>query len=737
MILSNLKNSLRSAVWRSLGFPAAWFDRVAPLDNGGAKPTLGQPYAQSVWVMRAIKKVALPISAVPLEFYDGDNEVEDPRLEAFWKKPAIGLSLPDFLEATTAWLKLNGEAFWIMGDSVSRPFADAAGYEPLIVARPDRMRAVKSAAGLEGWQYTDGDSQLHSLQKEQVVHLKYYNPYDEIRGLAEYKAAQTATEADYAAGEYAKNLMENNGDTGPIIAAKGGMLTDIQQQQIIAQLRMKRELALRGEFRAAFLTSDVTVENPTALTTDANFAAMRLGNRHEIFLAFGVPPSMADKMESYSVGSASDWYILIFETCIPTAVKIASGIEQVLLRQTGRALTAEFEFDEHPVMQRVRCERLDSMDKLWTKGMPIAEINEYLNLGLPEFNGWDVGYLPFSVAPVGGDGLPVTPEPQNDPALAEEENTDITEAIHALRGRARHSVRAGCDCCGLDLSALEIRAGDPPDVRRWKSLVARRRETIRAYQSRFSAVLMSARREVLARLESAAALLPLPAGEGRGEGERQPTSRAVAAEFMFNLDNFSRAFQVALRGVAANALQSAGDQLYAEIKKQDPWSLPPEKAIMFFQDRRNKLSGVPDDIYGRIRDTIQTGLTNGDPLRDIAKAVRGEFNDIGVKRGLTIAQTETAAAYGVARQDAMEQAGVQWKEWVTSGNSNVRAAHRLMNGTIIPIGEDFIVLNPETDETDEITHPADPAGEPWNVINCHCVEVASATGPEGEAEPAT
>jgi hypothetical protein len=41
----------------------------------------------------------------------------------------------------------------------------------------------------------------------------------------------------------------------------------------------------------------------------------------------------------------------------------------------------------------------------------------------------------------------------------------------------------------------------------------------------------------------------------------------------------------------------------------------------------------------------------------------------------------------------------------------------------------FVVTN-DNGATDEIMHPGDPDGEPWNVINCHCVEIASATGPE-------
>jgi hypothetical protein len=260
-------------------------------------------------------------------------------------------------------------------------------------------------------------------------------------------------------------------------------------------------------------------------------------------------------------------------------------------------------------------------------------------------------------------------------------------------------------------------------VKRWKRIVAKRRETIRAYEAKFNAVLMVARREVLQKLERAAAL------------EAKASSRAAAADFLFNLDNFTRLFQVQMRNVARTALQAAGDQLFAEIEKDDPWQMPAAESIRFLHNRENKLANVPGDVFERIRGTLDDGLTRGDSLRQIANAVRGEFNEISAGRARVIAQTETAAAYGVGRQAAMEAAGIPWKEWLVSGNSNIRAAHQLMAGVRAKIDEPFLVVNPKTGETDEVMHPADPDGEPWNVINCHCVEVAVLEGPDGEAEP--
>jgi SPP1 gp7 family putative phage head morphogenesis protein len=323
------------------------------------------------------------------------------------------------------------------------------------------------------------------------------------------------------------------------------------------------------------------------------------------------------------------------------------------------------------------------------------------------------------LVPAGEASAPAA-QPQNDPGLAEPDA--VKAALAAIRKRKHPTSNAHVCTCSLDDDAMD-KARDPKEVKLWKSIVAKRRESIRAYISAFGRVLMMARREVLQKLENAPEINP------------KSVTRAAAADFLFNLANFDKAFQVAMRGVSVDALQKAGEQVFAELGKDDPWSMPQKETIEFLQDRKNKLSNVPQDVFDRIKGRIEAGINGGDSNKTIADAVRAEFNDIGEGRAKVIANTETAAAYGTGRHEAMTAAGVAWKRWLTSGNANVRPAHQDMNGIIVAIDEPFVVIEPKTGESDEVQHPAESDGEPWNVINCHCVEIASPKGPEGEVEP--
>jgi phage portal protein BeeE len=718
------------------------FDRVDML-SANPREQLNQPYKHSVWVQRAIKKIAGPIAAVPFETLDAitKQEIIDPLLEAFMQQPAKGVDREEFIEAAIGWLKLKGEAFLIADDTWLLPFQDIVKRGALIMPRPDQMRHLATGGELIGWEYRDPKGGSHLLLPDQVWQIKYWNPYDVWRGMAEFDAAQIAAESDFFAGTYVRNLMANAGDQGPYIVAKNGIPTDEQRAQIIADLREKRARAQRGEFRPVFLTGDIEVQDPKITPPDANLVANRLQNRHEIFIAFGVPASMADVQASYSIGSASDRFQLIEETCIPASAKVGRLLCGPASIIAGREVRIIADWDEHSTMQAVRRERMDTAAKLWATGWSWKSINDYLRLGIAPFAGWDIAYIPISAQAVDASGaLVLNPATSSD--FAEADGEDEEEAIEAMfialkRGRraykqvtpepaaanqqlAEHSTAAVIPgdegfqifACTFHGAPVSTRARDPQQVQRWRNYMNLRREVLNGYLSRLRRVLMEARREVLASLEA----------RYRPQKSAPKAKAGAAADFLFKVDEFKTQLFAAMRRQASAALNIAGDQLFKEIGRDDPFTMAPEAVLNYARKRETVLAGVPDEVASKIRGSLADGIDAGDTLDQLSDRVRAAFNEINAGRARTIASTETSSAYGAGRSAAMKQAGVRFKAWLTSGNSNVRPAHEqagldypLDRG--IPIDEAFIV------DEEELMFPGDPDGSPGNVINCHCVSI--------------
>jgi SPP1 gp7 family putative phage head morphogenesis protein len=422
----------------------------------------------------------------------------------------------------------------------------------------------------------------------------------------------------------------------------------------------------------------------------------------------------------------------------------------------GRTLDAEFDWDDHPVMAEVRASRIDTALKLWGAGMPMRDINDYLNLGMSPYDGWDTGYLPFSVTPMmAGDGEPgPSADPANDPGYAEEAGDgdqagdDDAQALSLrlatlVRRRKAAPRRAAlppdpidaqfacCECgmriadCGISKppaaagscfssiphSAIRnphsSKARNPRELAQWRALMAARRESVKSFSNAFGRVLLTARRETLAKIEAVT-------------GKSQPVTRAAAADLLFDLENFRALFRGAMEKQSLSALAQAGAQLFKELGRDDPFTYPPPAAIQFLRARRNKLATVPDEIFADIKGTLEEGLNAGETMAQLSARVRATCNAIDHERATRIAMTETAAAYGTSRQEAMSQAGVKFKRWLTSGNDNVRPAHAAANGQTVPADEPFIV------DGEALAFPSDTRGSPANVINCHCVAIAVA-----------
>ncbi len=141
------------------------------------------------------------------------------------------------------------------------------------------------------------------------------------------------------------------------------------------------------------------MKEPGLSAVDAAFVTQRLENRKEIYAAFGVPPSFADAQASYSIGSASDRFRLIEDTCMPLGSKIADGMEQVsqAFLGSGETIFVEFDWDSHSTMQQVRAERFETATKAVDRGMPWKVAGEYFRLKLPRFAGDGIGRIPFSL----------------------------------------------------------------------------------------------------------------------------------------------------------------------------------------------------------------------------------------------------------------------------------------------------------------------------------------------------
>jgi hypothetical protein len=725
----------------SQGIPAFWFARGI---DGTPGDHLTEPYAASAWVRRAIKFVSGPISSLDLVFSrpttgtalrrhkgkgprlftargivrrDATAEIELPQIREFLKQPMAGLTYEDFVEASIGWMKLR-ECFWVLADEGQRvPFPEVKTnpFAPIIVARPDRMRPTVEAGKIIAWNFTDASGKVWELEPEQVVRLFGWNPYDPHRGLGDYPSAHLAAESHHLGSKFKRNLTADN-DTAPIISAKNGTPTDTQIEQIKLSIAERRAARMRGNSKALFLPGEVDVHDPKILSVDAAFIAGMLEDRHEIFMAFGVPPSLADVRASYSIGQASDWFALVFNTCIPEGNKFCAALETLIERLTGQKVEVALDWDDHYVMQQVRSERMKDADSLFAKGVPMKQISEYLNLGLPEFDEWAQGYIPINITPVSAAAneaaQEVTPPTEQDfaeggPPKGGTPNETTTEPVKAMLRLVR----------GTDLRSVSR------STKNEKLREAHRRlraAAVKPIQSKASKIFNDYRVIALRKLEAAHKSVAVP------QCGMSPLKLKSLIDVIFDPAMFGHDLFGALKTPLVAVLQQAGDEFFDEIgQPDDPWKYPPKKAMDFVGTREYWIKKTGETAYNQLDTAVKAGMEAGETTSQLADRVKGVFNDLQKYEAKRIAMTEIGAAYGDARHQAMVDAGIEYKSWLSShqecppGRQEHRDAEEQYTDEPIPVDEPFIV------DGEELMFPCDPNGSADNIINCHCIQLAA------------
>ena len=398
---------------------------------------------------------------------------------------------------------------------------------------------------------------------------------------------------------------------------------------------------------------------------------------------------------SYSVGSASDRFKLIEETCMPLAAKIADAMEAVTSRFMGgnQTIFCEFDFDDHSTMQQVRRERFESATKGVDRGMPWRVAGEYFRLDLPRFTGDEVGRIPFNLTPIEGEA-PV--DPSADPATS-----DPVEELFELFRNAPQPV------CKTAEPLVQTRAAEA-----WAKIHQKRTPWEKRFASRFRRHLNDARNRTLAKI-------------GAANNPMGASVKTSALDLIFDLAPWLSEFVGGMTEISRSAMEAAGLELWTdELGRDDALTMPAAETLLALQQRENLLAGAGTKIWEEVRSELQDGITKGETMDELAKRIRVAFKGIDEGRAMTIATTETTVAYEVGRDMTFKAAGVQWTQWLVSGLGNSRHSHQAADKQIREMGTPFDVGG------FQLMFPGDPTAPPQEVINCNCVRIAVA-GPDG------
>ncbi|WP_411846436.1 phage portal protein [Roseibacillus persicicus] len=744
-------------------------DKAAPHpfltgDDGGSSyapsKTLSDPYADSPWIFAGIHILKGPILPLEAKLTTADREGNDveyshPDLTTFFRCPAYDhsgyLNETEFRDLLITYRLLYGNAFVVLPPEWAARAPSTRNRPVPLLAHPSHMRPQRDGSGrLVAWKYTgmSGASDLQAtLPPEQVIQWKSFNSQDQIVGMPEWWPARIDAAADSAAATYAKHLAESNGDRGDWVIAED-WLTDDQLQQTKAILRRKKMMNRRGDYEPLILGGIKDIKAPATAATNADFSNQRLQNRHVVAITLGIPASMFDVTASYSIGAASDYLRLILQSCQPLAAGLAEVYEQLidnfqngtdarLSAKLNRSISVAFDWSSNPVIQEVRREKISTGKELWATGLPWEVISQHLDLDLPEFPGWEVGYLPFNVTPVESPRRqPAAP----DPTPAEGEGNEVDRALSEIDKAFSNPA---------NLAALKDAAREPL-AKAFDDTLARvhdkaereRRDHLRAANLRIHSLYEEAFTKALKRslynsraqaLENLARFAPTMKSKGLDKG---------LVEQLLNVADLVANLVKGLGPITANAVRQAALEEWENLGmdpaapnsphgSDDPNAPEPLDPVIAqaLQTRRNRVKDMAEDLHRDMQEEVNSGLAQGEGHDQIADRLRSFFKEEESHRAKTVAITETTFALETGRTAARQRANVKFKEWLTSDDDKVRHSHKSIDGQIVPADQPFNLGGGIA-----LMHPGEDGGPPQEVINCRCQSIASPGPPRHHLE---
>ncbi len=405
---------------------------------------LDKPYKQSIWVYAAINAIASNISRVPFAIKRDigaglSKKIDDvPRYELF-QNPNPLMSQRQLFEATMIFLSLKGEAIWIVErDNITVLPKEIWTFDP------SRFMPAQNKQGqITGWLYDTGSG--HDpipFANHEIVFFRYFNPYDDVRGLSPLEAAQESVNQDHYARKYNSAFFKNGAKIGGFITVEGE-LTDEQFNRTLKQFE-DRHQGYEKAHRIALLEGGGKFTEATMSQKDMDYIAGKKMTKQEVLAAFKVNEVVLggfESIKSYDGIKAADK--AFWEECLmPKTHYIEDHLWAKFFSHIGNRkgkgkIWGEFDLATVGSLQVNFADKVETAAKMFLMGWPVNAINRRLDLGMEDVEWGDQwwvpgGYLPVTTLqnapPPGSEPAPSKTPKEPPPEKMLEENFSVTES---------------------------------------------------------------------------------------------------------------------------------------------------------------------------------------------------------------------------------------------------------------------------------------------------------------------
>jgi HK97 family phage portal protein len=319
-------------------------------------------FQKNAIAFRAVNLISKGIASIPVSVVNCDDGTENAALMNLLKNPNQQQGRGTFFESIVNYLLIAGNAFVHYCDSFgeergrgqkcgARECERACGKRlaTLNCLRPDRMQIIPDAMKtcVDSYVYAV-DSTKFSLAKDDVLHLKFFNPLNDWYGFSPMQVAMSAIDQHNAMSRHNLAILQNGGRPSGCLMVKGGMenLTQEQREQLREDIR-NSYTGSKNAGKVMVLEGNFEWRELGLSHKDLDFETGKNITSREIAMAFGVPPMLVGILGDSTFNGYREARLHLWEdTILPLAESIRLEFNAWLSKKIARRVELVFNLDE-------------------------------------------------------------------------------------------------------------------------------------------------------------------------------------------------------------------------------------------------------------------------------------------------------------------------------------------------------------------------------------------------------
>lgn len=379
-----------------------WFLGSVKQHGWDTNKAITEGYNASAIVYACIEKRAKLTAAVPWcvkvrKVIDGEevweNAPANHPLSKLIARPNYSQSFSELMWQASQNMDLSGSAF------LTKIKAGVGNLPRELWLLPSQYVEVKPGREklIDYWKVSAyGVRASKQVMPEDMCHLKFPNPSSAYFGQPTLLSAGKPTDIDRESGVWQKVSLENRGASD--INIKVPETATAEQVASIREQYKKQQAGSNNARKALVTNADIQVLGQTAVELD--FVASRRAVWTEICAVFGMSLSNLGMTENVNLANAEAMdKALYLNTIIPNLDLICEQLNHGLAYEFGDDVRIEYDLSNVRAMQQGTGEKLEHAQKLWSMGVPLADINQKLELGLTERDEYEIGYIQSGLIP--------------------------------------------------------------------------------------------------------------------------------------------------------------------------------------------------------------------------------------------------------------------------------------------------------------------------------------------------